>query len=357
MSNKDKERFPIICKDCGCEFLMTYGRIRRLPSDYHYRCPKCTNIRRSKLYDNLTEEERQRINKLKSEGAKRQWQNLSLDEYLRKCESSRARWIGKTKEEKAEMMKKTREASNKYNRLPETRAKLSQRNKDKWNSMSNEERALEIIRLNKIRDDNWKSMTDEEKFKKMLKMWKANVTTIGPTEFIFNNFLKSLGIVNGIDYMWSYNTYPYINSEYFNIFGKINPITGEENIPYHSWDFILFPSDKNPILIDIDGSAHNPSSMLFKRGNNNYTEREKIDYNDSQRLYQIPDGFIALIIQCYEDVLHKLTPVTVINNKNKFRYQDLQTYIKYVHKKGRQNLIDYRNTSNIDKILIDIEEK
>ena len=37
----DKDRVPLICQDCGNEFTLSYGKYRRKPADYHWRCKDC----------------------------------------------------------------------------------------------------------------------------------------------------------------------------------------------------------------------------------------------------------------------------------------------------------------------------
>lgn len=336
MANRDKELISLICQDCGKSFTLTYGRYRRLPADNHWRCKSCNNIKRSLMFANLTDDERKKLHDQRSAAAKKTWEDLTLDEYMRRSESQRKRWAKLSKEEKDILLENTRKAQLEYIRSPEIRSKLAQRNRDHWAMLTEEERAKEIERLNWMRDTYWNSLTNREKFIKMSKMWSANQGTIGPTEYIFNDYLQSIGMKNGVDYYWSFNTYPYINPKYFDIFGKINKVTGEENIPYHSWDFILFPnSEYLSMLIDIDGSAHDPDRMLFKRGNNNYTEREKIDYNDSQRKYQIPDGIDAFVIKAHND---ELLPSTIVSNVLEpycFDYNNLLMIIKdrFLHPK------------------------
>lgn len=354
MSNKDKEKVILTCKDCGNTFELSYGRYRRFPKDHHWRCYNCNNIQRSIRFVNLTDEERQVLKEQRSSSAKKVWDLLSEDEYIRRCKSQKERWARLTPEEKESVMEKTRAASIEYNRRPEIRAKLAKRNIDHWKNMSINERIKELKRLNKIRDDHWNKLSDKEKFLKMKKMWDSQVQ-VGPTEYLFNDQLRSIGLTNGNEYFWSYSTYPYIHPKYYNIFGNINTITMEMNFPYHTWDFIIFPKLDNPILIDIDGSAHNKHNMHFRRGNNKYTGREKIDYNDSQRPYQIPDGMDAYIIEAYYDDIKDNTPVINVKTNIRSTYKDLLKLIsdrfspEDVSELNRQTFIDYRTTTVIEK--------
>ena len=233
MAARDKELVTLICKDCGKSFQLTYGRYRRLSKDNHWRCKECQNIQRSTRFENLSEEDRKKLHVQRSNSAKNLWNNRTEDEYRKCCESQKRRWAKLTPVEKEVIMRETRIASNEYNRRPETRAKLALRNSNRWNSLDEETKAKEIERLAKIKDDAWDSLTFDQKYTKMQRMWNAQVKT-GPTEFIFNNILKSLDMISGTDYYWGFNTYPYIHPEYFKIFGNISPISKEINFPYHT---------------------------------------------------------------------------------------------------------------------------
>lgn len=320
--DKDKEKVLLICQDCGAEFELSYGRYRRLPIDNHWRCKTCTNIKRSLIFVNLTDDERKQLKEQRSSASKRVWESLNADELMRRSKSQRERWARLSPEEKEQIMLKTREGNKRYQNLTETKLKLARRNIDRWKKLSVDDRLRELQRLNKIREDYWNNLTDHEKYIKMEKLWNSQVH-IGPTEYIFNDKLHEIGLINGEHYFWGYSTYPFIHQDYYNVFGKINAVTGEENYPYHTWDFIIYPKSDNPILIDIDGSVHNPKNMRFQRLSNLYTEREKIDYNDSQRYYQIPDGMNAYIIEAYYDKLEPKTRIRDINNKKIIKYDDI----------------------------------
>lgn len=326
MKMNDKDRVNLKCQDCGTIFDISYGRYRRKPVDNYWRCPKCVNIQRSLVFVNLTDEERLALREQRSNAAKKVWESLNSDELMRRCISQQLRWDKLTLKQRQKMLIKTREGNERYQNLPETKAKLAMRNAERWRNMSKEERDKEIERLSIIRDQYWESLSDHEKYLKMEKMWRSQVH-VGPTEYMFNDKIHDMGFINGRDYFWGYSTYPCIHPEYYLRFGKINPITCEENFPYHSWDFILFPQSNVPILIDIDGSAHDPKLMHFRRRGNQYSEREKIDYNDSQRPYQVPDGMSAYVIQAFNDTIDGLTRVINIISGENMTYSNLISII------------------------------
>lgn len=336
MKPNDKDRVQLTCQDCGSTFDISYGVYRRRPNDHHWRCQTCTNIKRSLIFANLTDDERLALKEQRSSAAKKVWQNLDADEYMRRCKSQQQRWNKLSYSERRYIMQKTHEGSKIYHNLPETKEKLRMQNMGRWKNMTSEERQRELSRLNLIRDQYWDSLTDMEKYIKMQRMWMKQVK-VGPTEYIFNDKIKDIGLVNGTDYFWSYNTYPYIHPEYYERFGKINPITSEENFPYHEWDFILFPFTDIPILVDIDGSAHNPNMMHFRRCTNHYTERDKIDYNDSQRFYQIPDGMGAYIIECWNDRIDPKTTTLNLITGERMMYGNFINIIKDLFNPDKTN--------------------
>jgi hypothetical protein len=294
----------VICTKCNKEYLLltaAYDK-RQKRGDKDFLCKACTQ--------------------------KKIWNKLSNKDYSDRCLSQKERWAKLSTDEKDHLMSKTRKAQLKYSRSPESKARLIKRNKSKWNSLSKKDKEIELNRLNQIRTNYWNSLSEEEKYLKMKKMWDRHVN-IGPTEHVFNNDISSRGLLRNINYEWGYNTFPYLHPEYYQKFGIINPVTSELNFPYHKWDFIIYSKNGNNILIDVDGSAHNKDSMLFTRGNNNFSEREKIDYNDSQRPYQIPFNMDAYVIECYNDNLNNDTIVLNLLTRKKMTYKNLMGIIMF----------------------------
>ena len=317
---RDKEKVKLICQDCGVEYELSYGRYRRLKDDNGRRCKACTNIKRSKMFENYTEEQMDALRKQRSMTSKKVWASLSKEQYAYRCSIQKNKWEGLSPEEIEERMKSCREASKKYHRSDKAKEKLRQRNIEKWNSLSDTDRQIELNRLSKIRDDCWNSMTMEEKFEKMKKMWDK-IYKIGPTEYVFKDKIESIGLRNGIDYIWGYSTYPFIDENFFKKFPLINPISKEMNFPYHTWDFKLNLRDKS-ILVDIDGSAHSEKSMHFSYSGKEYTEREIIDYRDSQRIFKIPDNLTAYIIKAYNDKIEDDTIVQNVKTNDCIKFKD-----------------------------------
>jgi hypothetical protein len=165
----------------------------------------------------------------------------------------------------------------------------------------------------------WDLISPKQRFHRMKPLLEAQ-NDIGPTEIDFNNYLKNhLGLFEDINYKMGYDTYPYINGEYYNYFTDINPITKEITYPYKKWDFIIYSKNDNNILIDIDGSIHDPNK------NNHVVENKKtgvrfvfgdnIKYYESKRIFQIPSNQYAYVILAYDDKLGNNIVLDIKNNK------------------------------------------
>lgn len=295
-----KDRVNVICHECNRVFTVQLGTYKRRGVKHLWKCKACL--------------------------ATKVWTDMSPEEQKQRSSSQKLRWNKLSNDEKSKVMKNTRKAQKAYYADPKTKEKLAKRNKDKWASLSAIDRKKELARLDEMRKNYWDSLSDVEKYFKMKKLWDSQ-TNVGPTEYKFDSDLRENGLVKDINYSWGFNTYPYIHPEYYSKFGKINHVTKEENYPYHNWDFIIHSKSGSGILIDIDGSAHSKNSMLFYRGKNTYTDREKIDYNDSQRPYQIPNNMIAYIVECHSDRIDENTQVLDLKSGKRFSYKELMNII------------------------------
>lgn len=82
-------------------------------------------------------------------------------------------------------------------------------------------------------------------------------------------------------------------------------------------------------------------------------DREKIDYRDSQRPYQIPDGMDAYIVEAYADEIAATLPVVNVITNERITFTGL---IKIITGRltpdlsdNRQTFIDHRTTTVIEK--------
>ena len=306
------KRITTTCVKCESEFNIesqTYrARIRRGSDNL---CKKCQSTYISEMkksdYNSLSDD----IKLLRN-------RNLQL---------KRKDWFNAlSMDQRVELLKPMMQGQQKHNADPNTKELLARRNRNRWKNMTDVEKSKELERLNKIRHDYWNSLTPDSQYNKMSKLWTA-ASMIGPTESIFEKDLRSIGMEPFIDYHWGYNTYPYEHPEFKKIFGIYNPVTSELNFPYKEWDFILYLKNRR-VIVDIDGSSHSPNTMLFYRRGNDYTERMKIDYNDSKRPYQIPDNHKAFIIKVYDDNLTNDIKVLDMRDESVMTYGDFLSMIK-----------------------------
>ena len=381
--NKDKSLVVLSCPDCANEFTITYGRYRRFDKSHEFRCASCERIRKAKLgrerfekmnehekfqwthqgalwWKSRTSEEKDILRRKYSDAKKTWWSSLSEDERKKMTEAivhgianmskddkstwrsrissaQKRAWESLTIEQRMNKMKPVFDGCKKFWKNASDSEK-----EEIFKKISNAVRVAQArmslpnkISMSRKRVASWKkywdALSDEEKYQRMLCLWNSQVN-IGPTELDFISDLEYLGLVNGIHFIQSYDTAgsssnaAFIHPDFYTIFGHKNPVTGGENYPFHRWDFVLNLPDENKILVDIDGSAHNPQCMRFKRAGNSYTERDMIDYNDAKRPYQIPDGFTAYVIKCYDNALNKDSIVYQIsldkNNCVRFKYDE-----------------------------------
>lgn len=330
---KDAERIAVTCCQCNNSFTVSYGTFRKRQKDYNYICPSCYKIyRKESWFNELPEEKRNRLSGIFSETSKKYFSNA--DNRIIHSEKVKSSLQKRSESEKQIQRKRISECRKKYwaslsrEEVLDKMSPLFEGSKKFWDSVSEEDKYVIYQKLSEIkkkwyhdltkeeldciyrkvsigRKRYWESLSEIERFDYMKKLWSSQVI-VGPTEKIFANILSMNHISFDSDHMNDL-----IHPEYYKIFGENNKITNSVNCPYHRWDFIVYLKDKF-VLIDVDGSVHDKNNMHFKRGNNNYTEREKIDFNDSQRLYQT-DGLDAYIIQCYND---KMTDANLVININ-----------------------------------------
>lgn len=123
----DKERVSIKCLDCGNEFTMSYGKYRRKSKDYHWRCQPCRykhhaelikedwnndreerskNIARgvTKWHAELSQEDKNKINKKIGDANLIVWENKSNEERERiskvHSELGKQRWAKMTSKQR-----------------------------------------------------------------------------------------------------------------------------------------------------------------------------------------------------------------------------------------------------------------
>lgn len=399
---KDKDLVTLKCADCGNDFTLSYGRYRRLEKGAPVRCHDCWKKFKSESYkeryENMTDEEkaawaqrsadaaknrspekREAMKKKMSESNKLRYQNMTPDkrEQIRQSiidglsnipeerraeinkknsESKKKLWNSFSYEEKIERMQSLFEGSNKFwsNASDDEKAKVFSkiseglyRYYDKHDPKDNPERWKNVgITQKKI----WDTLSYDDKVNKMSRIWHSG-NSIGPTEITFVKDLENCGLSKGVNVINCYSTdgstdgKQFVHPKFFDVFGKINPITKSENFPFHRWDFRIYSKHGNDILIDLDGSIHNDKLKDYRPANLNYNIRESIQYNDSKRPYQIPQDCDAYVIECHNDVLTPDTKVLNLKDGSRTTYKEFLTLLSFT-KYTEKEIKDYLKSIN-----------
>ena len=278
------------------------------------------------FWDNLTDEEYIEQCIKTSEGQKNRISNMSKEERMKHNEilhNNHMKWRAKLTPEDIELLLQPARIGYKkwYNSLSEEEKEIINKNKsDKMilyhKNMSIEEKD----RLNRKYKDHWGNMTVEEYnmiCENRKQIWKNksldskdNIIHINllnrssnieytNTELEFINILN----LNNIEFISQY-TNETIYPDFHKLFPN-NPVTESDyTSPYHAWDFKISTLQKD-ILVDIDGSIHNPNktNSYVSRNGKQFSLIDFIQFNDSKRPYQT-DGLDAYIIKCYNDNLY-----------------------------------------------------
>ena len=336
---RPKVKLIVKCSVCGCDVPIQWETYSLKDPSIPWRCRSCNDKYRNALYEAKPEEEKKAFVESQRERSKAYWS--SLDDKTKEADSKRRKDLWKKRKEDGsgqlilDAMKEGR--ANWWNSLSDEekltqwgymeagRAKwwnsLTNEEKEehmkhphegftRWfNSLSTQEQKAFLAPVLKGNKEFWDNMTDEG-FKTWLGSLKEGVLrhfiSMGKNDGLSNNevamrdMLKKHGLKFDIRWINS------IKHPNFDILFPVNTATGSTNIsPYHEWDFIVHTLDRD-ILIDVDGSVHDP-----KNKTTGVTE-----FNDSKRPYQT-DGLLAFKVLCYNDKLSDDTPVMSIDESDK----------------------------------------
>ena len=263
---------------------------------------------------------------------KKYWNNITEEEYLKRCEQMKYGWQNMDINKREELLNNMRERSTneEYRKNmsiikkkyfadnPNAVKKLSEYALEWWKTESEMKKA----RQSNTMKSWWNSLTPNEKSEWNLKRsTNQGAANNGPksTELEFINRLNLLSI----SYEYQYSN-KIIHPEFNEIF-KQNPITGGKIHPYHKWDFIIHTRMRN-IFIDIDGSMHTIQTGDFIA--DGIDIGAYIQFNDAQRPYQT-DGLDAYVILSYNDKLEDETSVLSINTGKMINLSSLLSIIAF----------------------------
>ena len=359
----DKEKVTLTCPICHNTFEMTYGNYRR-KRNQELICVQCYYANRAeKFHQKSAEEQAEWQAKMKAGYANRTpEQKAATSAKLSKI--NKGKWDSFSQEKKDQILAETKatKAAKSEEEIKSWKQKISVSQKNVWGQLNAEQRREkmkpvfegahkywdniteeELIRNHRLvseglrryyanakPEDNierwrkigqahrshWNSMTREEQLAQMRPIWDAQENE-GPTEIDFRKLLQSEGFIEGTNFIQGFNTMDvgYEHPKFVEIFGDYNPITKSANFPYHRWDFMIITKSGPLILIDVDGSIHSPKRdlQMHTKAGVKFSRYEFVLYQDSKRPYQIPDGFIAYSIKCYDDKLMTTNPVDRIS--------------------------------------------
>jgi hypothetical protein len=350
----------VICKNCGCEFKIEKEIYMKRKSNgrksFIFTCKECKSkiakINSLKALDkiqSMSSEERMELIKKKSEGLKAYHMNMSDESKNRR---SRNLSIGLTRyqknlseEQKSQRSKNIRNAlANMSNEDKINKANKTSVNMKRYMAeLTKEKKEERYSKSSQSHKKYWSSLTPEEIYERMKPLLDAQ-TDIGPTEYDFHSLLKLNGFIEGINYSRRFDSYPYIHPEYYNHFTDINPITKYQTYPYKNWDFIIYTKEKN-ILVDIDGSIHDPNkttgSVINKNGVK-FNIYENIKYYEMKRVYQIPNNMDAYAVLAYDDTINDNTPVINIKSNEIILFESFMDIIQWMNlsKKDKRLIIN-----------------
>ena len=304
----------------------------------------------------LDPEEKARLNKRRSITEKAQWKNMDAEEResrLNKMIAAKREFFKNASPERLKELsdKISKRRISYWERIGEEGRRLAgSRHKEWWDTFTEEERREMCQPMREGYENWWKNLTPEEREEYSKKVsiqfqnyWN-NMTEEELNEHLrkrsegFNDYLSrsrsdankselsmmSILASQGLDYEFQYRSR--IKHERFDeLFNKNNLPTGfKYTTPYHAWDFLIHTMHGD-ILIDIDGSIHDPNGPAYEvtlSGGRKANVREHLAYKDSQRPYQT-DGLEAYVILCYDDNLQKTTPVISLCNDELITLNDL----------------------------------
>jgi len=344
---------PTIRKACSeKQSLSNKNRWKKLSDEEKKRSIEILQLGNRKYIDSLSEEERKVKNDNLQKHNKEWFSKLTKEEIheLYKSRSNKRKEYIKNLscDEFNAMMDNIRRGQKEWwNNLSEEEqvSKLSllhDGNREYWDKMDEKERKEKIDKLVASAKEWQNKLTDDEFEKMMLNIAlnknKSNdiPTSITKSESCFSNILS----LNNINFKFQYYNIEK-HPDFHNLFPK-NPISGGKVSPYHCWDFIVYLRDKD-ILIDIDGSIHDPENNNFNVISNNGLEfnlSEYTSFRDSQRPYQT-DGLDAYIIKAYNDKIEDDTIVQNVKTNEEIKFKCFMNilYFDNLSEKDKKEII------------------
>lgn len=352
-------KVPIRCSVCNVPFGVKWDTYRMKDPSLPWRCRRCNDKYRNKLYDEKSPEEKKafvdsQIARTKAYYANRTEEEIKADSERRKKvwadrkargddvhiinamkEGRRIWYESLSDEEKYERIQFLDNARREWlkslsaEELAKHNQKYAITSKEMWANRSEEEknRIMSAV-LNGVKEF-WANMAPEEfgewakKIRIGMKEHYDNLDSIpNPVEFAFSKKLQE----NSLEYEWQYASTT--KHPHFDKLFPENPVTGGRYSGYHFWDFMV-RTKHGDLLIDVDGSQHaiQPGNVIIK---NEIDAGRDQQIRDSQRIYQ-NDGLDAFIIEAYDDELADDTQVLKLNDGKRYFLKEFMTYLNWLN--------------------------
>lgn len=373
-NERDKLIVELKCDRCGVPIQIKYGTYRKTRESPHY-CRKCRGELESLRINSLPPEEKEKYLSSKNQAISDGWAKQSDEKKIEislkrielwkdplrrelQSEMLQNRWVNLPEEEKIRRLGLIHHGRDIYWSNPENIIKAILNGRERWYSQPEEVRNRVLKALNDARIEFYKNLSKEEekelhrkqgksmkkywddlpeneyferirKFKESIRM-HLNLLDVYPNgnESEFINYLDMFKIP--YEWLWT-NEYEY--DKFYEIFPKEHPFKpGGKVTWFHTWDFIIHVKTGD-ILVDIDGSIHDPSKNRNKvtdSQGNKYILGDYIDFKDSQRVFQT-DGLDAFIVQVFDDKLTKDTPVINVYTEKSMTLIDFLMYLNVMN--------------------------
>ena len=354
-TNCRKLKIPIYltCTVCGKKFPVQFDTYRLNKDKTDWRCRRCNDDYRNSVYQAKSPEEKAKFKESQAAHMKAYYANMTDEERAKNHENRKKGWVKRyergTAESSLEAMQEGRakwwnslndeEKLHYWNFLNDGRIKwleslsssereayvrmIGEKSKESWNNLSEEEYKKRVDKLRMNNQKFWDNITPEE-YQRMevdiamkLRDFKDSNPNAAPaieltkTETEFANLLN----LNGLGYIPQYpniKIHPEFNDKF-----KINEATGSNLIsPIHIWGFVV-KTKSGDVLIDIDGSIHDPANNPINR------------FNDSKRPYQT-DGMISYVVSCPDDRLDPNNGAINVSNGSEMSLYSLIQILKFM---------------------------
>ena len=331
-------KLNVKCSVCGCDVPVFWDTYRMKDPNIPWRCRRCNDDYRNEVYNSKPQEEKDAFVEKQRQRSKEYWKNRTAEEV--EADSQRRKDLWKVRketgadkhildamhkaqlewyaslsdEEKALQIIHMNEAKEEWRKnasqeeLDRINALAKAATQRRWDNQTPEERKESMTNIHEGCMKFWENMTQEEYTERILRAAKLRLENISWEDHYYLGIKKKTSTGIEISFMNKINLqfvleYPniIIPDDFFKKF-PVNPYTEKGLVyPIHSWDFRVHTRDSD-IFVDIDGPMHLRESFDKMYFNRSFNEFEYKKWKDSQRPFQT-DRLPAYVIYCPDDQL------------------------------------------------------